>query len=325
MLTYLHARRQDLLSPFLTQAKYADLFKDTPPESYYRRRWRDPQPLTRGFARWTSRQQSSFARTLLRVIHDEKNDHAAITRAITRLAALPAVSIRHLLPLTRDQRPVVRDTALILLRKLDDATPVLPTLLNALHDERAMRAIYALRPLLLNMPAHEALAVLRTAPFAKITIAKEVVRLLGELPGEEPFQELLALERQELHRDVRAALVRALGYHLERDEAWHVLEREAGSTDKIIAVSTARLSISPTLAKAYHARKRFRRTGRGWHTHHHFFWFSEWNTLSMTHLAGERLSSTAQQRLMRLFALLLARPEGGAGRCAARLYAPASS
>ncbi len=151
--------------------------------------------------------------------------------------------------------------------------------------------------------------MLRTTPFTSVTIAKEVVRLLGELPGEEAFQELLALNDQESHRDVRAALVRALGYHLERDEAWRILEREAGSPDKIIALSTTRLNISPTQAKAYHARKRFRRTGRGWHTHHHFFWFSEWNTLSMTHLSGEHLSLVAQQRLMRLFALLLARPE----------------
>jgi len=144
VLAYLHARRQDLLSPFLKQVKYADLFNDTHTESHYQRGWRGPQPLTRGFARWTARQQNSFARTLLKVIHDETNDHPMITRAITQLAALPAVSTRHLLTLTRDQRPVVRDIALILLPRLYDTTPVLPTLLEALHDERAVRAMYVL-------------------------------------------------------------------------------------------------------------------------------------------------------------------------------------
>src|SRR5258707_5544620 len=153
-LIYLHARRQDLLTPFLKQQKYSDLFNTMSAE--HRRRWRGPQPLTRGFACWTSRQQASFARTLLKVIENATNDHPTITRAIIRLAALPAIPTHHLLALTRDQRPVVRDTALILLRQLDDATQVLPTLLKALHDERAVRAIYALRPFLLAAPPQQA-------------------------------------------------------------------------------------------------------------------------------------------------------------------------
>jgi hypothetical protein len=309
VLTYLHRYRQDLLTPFLSQKKYSSLFSDTSNKGViYRRRRREAQPLTSGFTRWTSQQQASFARTLLRVVNDTASDQQTIMRAIKQLAALPAVPARHLIALANDKRPFVRDTALILLRRLDAGQGV-PILQEALHDQRAVRALYALRPFLLAAPPHEALTILRAVPFTKVTVAKEVVRLLGDLPGEEAFQELLALDGQELHRDVRVALVRAFWRHIGRDEAWHILERETISADKMIALSTVRLGLGHALAKAYHARKRFQRRQRNQYAMFHFFRFAEWNTVTMTHISGEHLSLHAQQRLMRLFALLLARPE----------------
>ncbi|MEO6889237.1 MAG: hypothetical protein ABI456_08240, partial [Ktedonobacteraceae bacterium] len=309
VVTYLHRYRQDLLTPFLARKKYSDLFSNIDiREERYRRRRRKSQPLTRGFARWTARQQVRFARTLLRVINDTSSNQQTIMRAITQLAALPAVPARHLIALANDQRPLVRDTSLMLLRRLDGGQGI-PVLQAALHDQRAVRAIYALRPILLAAPPHETLTLLRAIPFTKVTIAKEVVRLLGELPGEEAYQELLQLDRQDLHRDVRVALMHALWRHLERDEAWSILEREARSADKTIALSTARIGSGHTLAQAYHARKRFR--GSQYHQQpiYSFFRFAEWNTITLTHIEGEHLSLKAQQRLMRLFALLLARPE----------------
>jgi hypothetical protein len=309
VLAYLLKKRQDLLTPFLKHKKYHDLFNDLNPEKGHRRWRHGTRPLTRGYARWTARQQISFARTLREVILVGADDHAQIGRAMGRLFSLPAIPDRHRLALTKNAQPVVRDRALVLLNRLDDPTQVLPTLEAALQDERAGRAIYALRPCLLTLPPQQALTILHAIPFTRVTIAKEVVRLLGDLPGEEAFQELLALDAQELHRDVRAALLRALGHHLERDEAWRILEREVRSADKIIALSAARLSISPPLAQAYHARKRFRYAGRNRYAQRHFFWFSEWNSITMTHLSGEHLALKAQQRLMHLFALLLARPE----------------
>ncbi len=309
ILAYLLNKRQDLLTPFLKHRKYADLFNNPQERISYRRRWRNTYPLIRGYARWTARQQIHFARTLREVILDATNDDNLIGRAIARLFALPAIPDRHRLALTKNQQPVVRDLALINLRLLDNATPILPVLLEALNDERAVRAIYALRPWLLALPTQQALTILGTVPLARVTIAREVVRLYGDIPGEAAFQTLLALHEQTLHRDVRIALTRALGQHLERDEAWHILERAARSAEKLIALSTARLSLSPTPAKAYHARKSFRSNKHDWYSLHHFFWFSEWNTVTMTHLAGESLSLIAQQRLMQLFALLLARPE----------------
>lgn len=58
----------------------------------------------------------------------------------------------------------------------------MPTLIEAMNDDRARIAIYALRRSLLEMPVSRALLLLRAVPLEKVTVAKEVVRLLGELP-----------------------------------------------------------------------------------------------------------------------------------------------
>ena len=51
-------------------------------------------------------------------------------------------------------------------------------------------------------------------------MAKEVVRLLGELRSDAAYAALLALDAPTLHRDIRIALLRALWDHLEREETW---------------------------------------------------------------------------------------------------------
>ncbi len=60
-------------------------------------------------------------------------------------------------------------------------------LLEGLGDDRARWAIYALRKAFGEMDDAGVLAVLRGAPTGKVTVAKEVVRLLGELPGDQAF------------------------------------------------------------------------------------------------------------------------------------------
>lgn len=309
ILLYAHTQRQDLLTALLADSESLNRIHHAKKETKRRPRGRKRQEqlLMNGFARWTLQQQTTFAQTLLQVINDETSPHPVLKRAIARLAALPAISTHHLIALATDPRPVVREFTIMHLNKLDDTTPMLPTLLEALHDERAVKAMYALRPFLLSAPPPQALAILRTIPLTKVTMAKEVVRLLGELSGEAAFQELLALERQELHRDVRAALLRALWRHMGRDEAWHILEQAAKSSDKI-ALNAAHLSMGQGLAKNHRARRRFARHNTP-SALYQFFWFGEWNAITLTHLSGEQLSALMQSRLMRLFGILLTHPE----------------
>jgi len=69
----------------------------------------------------------------------------------------------------------------------------------------------------------------------QVTVAKEVVRLMGDLSSEAAYRELLALEARELHRDVRVALLRALWPYVEQAETWEVFTRAAQAPEAALA------------------------------------------------------------------------------------------
>lgn len=259
--SYLHHARQDLLTPFLRVRRYHGRIS--------RKHGPFVLPIGSGFYRWTARQQMLFASTLdeLTRAEDDGRQHERGGRldAVRRLAALPAAAPTRLIELAGDERQPVRETALWALGRLD-AGQGLSTLVAMLADERARVAIYALRLPLRALPAAQALALLRAVPRTKITVAKEVIRLLGELPLPEAYQELLARYGQERHISLRIALLRALWNHLERPETWGILEEAAGASEAAVAASLAQIP-------------------------------------------PDRLSATAQARLVGLLARLLDHPE----------------
>ncbi len=232
--TYLHRRRQDLLTPFLGQQAYSGRFSTG--------KTRFVMPLLKGFHRWTPTQQAIFAKTLNDLTHDSARNIPTLLTVVEQLAALQAVPPERLIQLASHLNPklAVRDAALGALSQLDAGQGV-PTLIEAMNDDRARIAIYALRRSLLEMPVSRALPLLRAVPLEKVTVAKEVVRLLGELPSEEAYSELLSLDSRDLHRDVRVALLRALWDHLERDETWSILERAALAPDAALAAIVGRI------------------------------------------------------------------------------------
>jgi hypothetical protein len=231
---YLHRRRQDLLTPFLGRRAYRGRFSTG--------KTRPVLPLRDGFFRWTAAQQSAFAETLREVVEASPapRDVPTVLDALRRLPALPAVGPELLVALAGDERLAVRDAAVRALGRLDACQGV-ATLLDALADDRGRVAIYALRSALLAMPPGRALGLLRAAPLGKVTVAKEVARLAGELATPEALEFLRELDARPLHRDVRVALLRALWDHLERPEAWESLERAAESEDEALLTSVVRV------------------------------------------------------------------------------------
>ena len=159
-----------------------------------------------------------------------------------QLSALPAIPPTRLIELAHEERLAIRDTALRALGRLDDASQGVPTLLDSLNDDRARIAIYVLRRAILAMPAEKAFIMLNTVPLQRVTVAKEVIRLLGDLASEEAYRMLLTLyAREDLHRDVRIALLRALWMYLEDSETWDIMESAAQSPDVAIAKSVVRI------------------------------------------------------------------------------------
>ena len=231
---YVHRRRQDLISDFLGRQAYKGRFSTG--------RTRFVLPLTSGFERWLPVQQELFEQTLREVTQDEARDSPALMQIINQLAALPDIPPRRLIDLAdvRNPKPVTRDWALRALARRDNGDGV-PTLLAALEDERARIAIYALRRVFAEMPPVRVLDLLQNVPLQKVTVAKETVRLLGELKTEEAYETLLEWNERDLHRDVRVALLRGFWDHLERAETWPILESAAVADDAAVANGVIRI------------------------------------------------------------------------------------
>jgi hypothetical protein len=223
---HLHVRRQDLLTPFLGHRVITGRFATG------NTRWL--LPFDRGFVRWSAPQQQLFAQTLTGLLAEPDRDTPTLLRVVSILPRLVDAPAAPLLALAKDERPVVREKAIRVLGRCDAGEGV-PVLVECLGDERARFAIYALRAAVLETPPARAAPLLRGAPMRKVTVAKEIVRLLGELRGDEAYGHLVALDAGDLHRDVRVALLRALWDHLARAPTWDIYERAATGPDPILA------------------------------------------------------------------------------------------
>ncbi len=206
-------------------------------------------PFVDKFAHWDTDQQQLFALTLDEVVKDAGRDLPAAIRAIGALANLPDIAPGALTQLAslKNERLALREAALRSLSHLDAGGGV-ATLIEALDDERARIAIYGLRRALMEMPAARALQILRAVPLGKVTVAKEVVRLLGDLGNAEAFDLLLELAQTQTHRDVRVAIGRALWEHLDDARSWEILREFANSDEAALAQMAARTT-APRLSQ----------------------------------------------------------------------------
>jgi hypothetical protein len=223
-------RRQDLLSDLLDSRPMTGRFATG------RTHWVIDFGVE--FGRWTANQQRALAAGLIGLLQDEARDVPTLRFALHALVRLAFADATPILPFASDPRQPVREMAIRGLPWLDSRQGV-PVLIEALGDARARWAIYALRKVFSELRRDEVLAELRAVPTTKVTVAKEVVRLLGEMGGEEAYRELLALDRPGTHRDVRIALLRALWDHLEAPETWAVFARAVQDPDWIVASKLA--------------------------------------------------------------------------------------
>ncbi len=109
-------------------------------------------------------------------------DAQTLRRTIAALARMPAIDIGPLASFACVDAPdkAVRDMALWALGEADAARGA-PELLRALGDERARIAIYALRRIVLDLPAAEAMRLVAGFPLHPVTVGKEAIRLAGDL------------------------------------------------------------------------------------------------------------------------------------------------
>lgn len=192
-------------------------------------------PFDGQFSWWSDRQRAALAGSLDRWLRDPELDLGSAFRAVNALVALPMIDPSAAIRVARaGEPPAVREVAVRGLGHVDGPEAV-AELLEALGDERARVAIYALRRRFATMDDAEVLRALLAAPRARVTVAKEVARLLGELVVPEAHAALLELARQPQHRDVRVALLRALWSSIERDSTFEVFRAAAADPDPVLA------------------------------------------------------------------------------------------
>ena len=206
----------------------------------------------RGTATWTARCQRSWAAQLEQLAREPERDVPTLRFAIDRAATLAFADATGLLRFLSDPRQPVREIAIDAAARLD-AAQGLSALIECLGDARARWAIYALRAVFAEMMPRDVITRLRSVPRQQVTVAKEVVRLLGELGGDEAFAEILAFDAPRTKRDVRIAMLRALWNHLHRPAAWPAFERAAADPDWVVA---SRIADVPTERLDQHAESR---------------------------------------------------------------------
>ena len=239
--SYVHRRRQELLTPLLGEEVVTGRFATG------KTRW--VLPFSDGFFRWNNEQQRTFSTTLQRLVMDRERDTPTVFWAMARLPKLAFAPAEPLCQLTDDGRAAVAEKAVRSLARLDAGQGV-AQLIVCLGDARARFAVYALRGALADLPPERAVELLNKVPLNKVTVAKEVLRLLGELRSDAAYALLLGIDKPTLHRDIRVALLRALWDHLERDQTWTVLQRAAADPDWILSARLADIPADRLSAKS---------------------------------------------------------------------------
>jgi hypothetical protein len=205
---HMHARRQDLLGPFLGNRVISGRFATG------KTAWL--LPFRDGFFRWTPPQNVTFANQPRPHRPRPRARHPDVWRCLAVLAAMDSAPMDALAAAASDTRPAVQEKAIRVMGRCDRGQCV-STLIACLDDARARIAIYGLRRALRDMVPRTALHLLGGVPLRKVTVAKEVVRLLGELRLDAAYERLVELDAGDLHRDVRIAMLRALWDHLDRE------------------------------------------------------------------------------------------------------------
>lgn len=238
---YVHTHLQNLLTPYLSPITYEGRFSSG----------KRPEILDiyNGFQKWTNLQQEALAQTLVGALKELDRPVTEAQEFLRQLGGLCFMGHNPLIDFASDERPVVQESALRILSNLD-AGQGIPTLVEALDDRRARIAIYALRKALNTMPELEALNILVAVPLTKVTVAKEVLRLIGESGSNEAYQYLRKTEGDKLHPDVRVALLRGLWSYLEHPETWAIFERAAQDPDPSVAASMAKIPLSGVSTQA---------------------------------------------------------------------------
>lgn len=225
---YLLSYHQELLTPYLTPSALEGRFN---PSGELLR----VVPSARDVHKLSKKQQEIVACLQVENVRNEDLRAGVHKKALNLLSLLHFTDPDKLIGFVEDDRPLIQQLAIRNLARLDSGGG-LPKLIECLADDRARYAIYALTPLLHRLPPAEALSLLKGTSMRKVTVAKQIIRLVSELDSEESYQYLLDVAHGELHVDTRRALLTCMASNfLGKEQTWQQVLIPAARGDKDIA------------------------------------------------------------------------------------------
>ena len=229
---HLHLHRQDLLTPFLSARVYKGRFPSGKAAFL--------PAFDSGFSRWTAPAAMLCRRTGQDLASTQRNAWE-LYGSVERYAAMPSIDLAPLVSL----RAWTRLTRGCATRRWRRSARRRRTR-RAGADAGAGRQPGPRRHLclasILDEPAPVAGAGPARVPRGKVTVAKEIIRLAGDLRTDDAFAFLARIEGDgKLHPDVAIALMRAYWNFLEHPEVWQRLHAAARSEQPALARATIRI------------------------------------------------------------------------------------
>jgi hypothetical protein len=243
-----HQRRQMLLVERLTEKAPRGRFHDGK-VTYF------PQ-VQSGFHRWPTHLQQLYLNLLSSAEAAPKQFTQTRASLVAQRARVPLTHSVDLATALASTDIALQEAALGALVWLDQPSPALPILLDHLDSDRARVAMYALPRLARLIPRTtmvEALQSLLERPTLKVTVHKEILRLLGQLATPLAVNLLRATWAKPLHRDVRIATLHAARSLLSQPDAWTLLGEAAVNADPDIARALVEVPPIP-IAHGHRAR-----------------------------------------------------------------------
>lgn len=200
VMKFLIAEKTDLLAPFLDGKQVTGRFATG------RTHW--VLDLGLNLQGLSSLQQTRYGASLCALLDHPENDIFTARWAISSLASPTCLSGDGLVRYSNEPRIPVRDLAIRALPYLDGVVGV-TALFDCMGDDRSRVAMHALRTPLAEKLSSEIFEMLKTIPLDRVTMVKEVVRLMGKCGGIAAREYIVELGAQQLHRDVFIVLLRA--------------------------------------------------------------------------------------------------------------------
>ncbi|KAA8566696.1 hypothetical protein EYC84_009229 [Monilinia fructicola] len=205
------------------------------------------------YRKWTQKQQEKFASILETRVEEDKDMIYEDSSYIRTLGLLNFIDPKILSHLATSSITTVYESAIKALAKFDTGSgyKVILSLLPSSDEDgipaqndpkddetnkgsqRAKMATYSLKHIIQSMSAPQAFKLLTDIPRQRITIGKEVIRLIGTLETDEAYEFLIKTSTDEtLHPDSCTAVLQALSheFYLSKPQTWDIYQSTASKT-----------------------------------------------------------------------------------------------